>query len=228
MMYQEKSSGGRRFKALALVPMLALALGVAGVPVVRAAVSTISSSEVSVDKGSENKPNDKTVIQRFKVTDINNDGNRTTVAISATGLGNSVTVSGGTFSNNGKTYTAKSLNCNMTDGNAVITATFPFSSKFVHPSMTLMVNGNEIPFDLDNYFAKSNTGATDGNDNADAKVQTSIKINGNSSSSFPENLTVYVDGEEIPYEKMNDLSPDKIESITVDKQSSKIIITLKH
>lgn len=57
MMYKEKSGAGRKFKALALVPMLALALGVAGAPAVRAAVSTISSSDVSVSKDTKNLRN---------------------------------------------------------------------------------------------------------------------------------------------------------------------------
>lgn len=45
MMYQKKSSTGRKFKALALVPMLALALAATTVSPVRAAITTISDSE---------------------------------------------------------------------------------------------------------------------------------------------------------------------------------------
>ena len=54
MMYKAKSCAGSKLKALALVPMVALALGVVTVPAVKAAVSTISNSEVSLDKGNEN------------------------------------------------------------------------------------------------------------------------------------------------------------------------------
>lgn len=46
MMYKEKNAAGPRFKALVLVPVLAIALGLTGIPVVRAAVSAISGSEV--------------------------------------------------------------------------------------------------------------------------------------------------------------------------------------
>ncbi len=53
MMYKEKSGAGQKIKALALVPVLALALGVAAVPSVQAAVSTISSLNASIDKGNE-------------------------------------------------------------------------------------------------------------------------------------------------------------------------------
>lgn len=54
MMYKEKSGAGRRFKALALVPVLAVALAVSAVPAVRAAVSTIGASTLSTGKSSEN------------------------------------------------------------------------------------------------------------------------------------------------------------------------------
>lgn len=54
MMYKKKSRAGRRFKALALVPTLALALGAVSIPAVRAVVSTVSSSTIYADKGSEN------------------------------------------------------------------------------------------------------------------------------------------------------------------------------
>ena len=54
MMYKSKSGAGSKLKALALVPMVALALGVATVPAVKAAVSTISNSEISLDKGNQN------------------------------------------------------------------------------------------------------------------------------------------------------------------------------
>lgn len=153
MMYKEKSGGGHRFKALALVPVLALTLGVAGVPAVRAAISTIGSSEVSVSKGSENLSQDKTAVQYFKVTNINNDGNETTVVIKATGLGNNLTVSGGTFTTKGKSYRANSLKCDMADGVATITATFPLSDEYKNPGMTLTVNGEDVPFDLENFFS---------------------------------------------------------------------------
>ena len=58
MMKKEKSGAGSKFKALALVPMLALALSVSAIPAVRSAVTAISTSEVSKDKGSEKLPAD--------------------------------------------------------------------------------------------------------------------------------------------------------------------------
>lgn len=53
MMYQKKSSTGRKFKALALVPMLALAFSVTTISPVRAAISTISNSEATIGNSNE-------------------------------------------------------------------------------------------------------------------------------------------------------------------------------
>ncbi len=47
MIYKLKSGAGRKFKVLALVPTVALALGLVSVPAVRAAVSAIGSSTIS-------------------------------------------------------------------------------------------------------------------------------------------------------------------------------------
>lgn len=152
MMYQEKSGAGRKLKALALVPMLALALGVIAVPAVRAAVSTIDNSEVSISKGNENLPTYKNGAQIFKFKNLNNDNGKTTITIQGEGLGDNITVSGGKFTTNGKTYEAKALQCNMTDGVATIVATFPFVETFDTSSLTLMVNGEEISINLENYF----------------------------------------------------------------------------
>ena len=115
MMYKAKSGAGRKWKALALVPALALALGLTGVPVVRAAVSTIGTLKVSDGKSSENPSDNKTSVPHLKVKSINNNDGKTTVEIRGEGLGNSLTVSGGTFTTKGKTYEARSLNCSMTD-----------------------------------------------------------------------------------------------------------------
>lgn len=53
MMYKEKSGAGRKLKALALVPMLALAVGLSSVPAIDAAVSTISDSGMSLRPSGE-------------------------------------------------------------------------------------------------------------------------------------------------------------------------------
>lgn len=227
MMYQEKSGAGRKFKALALVPMLALAIGVADVPSIRAAVSTIGRSGVSINKSSESSAQNKVEVQYFKVTNINNDGNETTVVIKGNGLGDNLTVSGGTFTNGGKIYHAKSLKCNMTDGVAIITATFPFSEKYRNPSMTLMVNGKEVPFDLENFFNSTQPSTVGDKQNASATVKIALngKIGGLSAS--PEGMEIYLDGKKITKSEMEKLSSESIRSITVDKKNKTMMITSK-
>ncbi len=155
MMYKEKSGAGQKFKALALVPMFALALCVAGIPAVKATVSTISSCDVSVSKDNKKPAKTNSNVQTFKVVNINNNGNETTVTIKGEGLGNFLMTSDGTFTTMGKTYTAKSIQCNKTNEEATITVTFPFTSEYEKTSMTLNVNGETIPFDLEGFFDKA-------------------------------------------------------------------------
>lgn len=155
MMYKSKSGAGRKLKALALVPMLALALGVVSIPAVHAAVSTLSNSTISVDKGSENSAQSEIYSQNFKVKSLNNHNDKTTIVINGENLGNSLTVSGGTFTTKGKTYQANSMKCNMTDGKATITVVFPFTSVYENSNMTLNVNGKEISIDIEGFFNKN-------------------------------------------------------------------------
>ncbi len=219
MMYKEKSGAGHRLKALALVPMFALALGVATVPSVRAAVSTISNSEVTVNKGSEKRPTDKTDVKVFKVTSINNNGNETTVTIKGKGLGNNLTISGGTFTTMNKTYQAKALQCNMSDGAATITATFPFTSEYENTSMTLTVNGEVIPFELDNFMNSAQTIVIEDNQQTNASSSNPV--------SLPNGMKIYLDGEEINPLNLQNVDSEKIAAITIDKKNNAIKITLK-
>ncbi|MBP3640177.1 MAG: M56 family metallopeptidase [Muribaculaceae bacterium] len=221
MMYKEKSGAGRKLKALALVPMLALALGVAGMPAVRAAVSTISSCDVSADKGSKNPSYTGTTVQFFKVKNINNNGNATTVTIEGNGFGNNLTVSGGTFTTAGKTYKANGLNCNMTNGEAVITATFPFISVFENTSMTLIINGEEIPFNLEEFFNNAQSVTVGGNNKA-----ITIGLNGKTAD-LPDDMAILLDGKKISKSEMEALTPGDIASITVDRLKNEIRITSK-
>lgn len=207
MMYKAKSGAGRKWKALAMVPVLALALGLTGVPVVRAAVSTIGTLKVSDGKSSENPSDNKTSVPHFKVKSINNNDGKTTVEIRGEGLGNSLNVSGGTFTTKGKTYEARSLNCSMTDGNAIITAVFPFLTEFDNVSMTLDINGEKMTFDLEDFFNNA----------------------GKSIASIPglDNMKMYLDGKEISLIDMQEIASDQIASMSVDKKENVIYITIK-
>ncbi len=187
-------------------------------------MSAISDSDVTAGKVSENPSADKATVKTFKVTNINNDGKQTVVTINGRGLGSSVTVSGGTFSTRGKTYEATSLSCNMTDGNAVIVATFPFSvvGEMKKPGMTLTVNGEEIPFNLENFLASAQSVEVGGR----SKPNTTVVINGREST-VPGEMKIELDGKVIGEVEMKELDPSDIASVTVDRANNTIRISRK-
>ena len=248
MMYKAKSGAGRKWKALALVPMLALALSLTGVPAVRAAVSTVSILKVSDGKVSENPSQDKTLVQYFKVVNINNNDGKTTVVINGEGLGNNLTVSGGTFTTEGKTYTAKSLDCSMTDGKATITVTFPFLTVFDNVRMTLNINGGKIPFNLENFFNNANPVVSQKHSEHPESLDKVVVVGSGTikkpaaveepakqvseprsevSAAGFEGVTVYLDGKEISMAKLQEINPGQIASIAVDKKDNIIRVTSK-
>ncbi len=206
MMYKEKSRKGSKCKALALLPMLALSLCLTEITPVRAAVSAISNSSLNVSKDNQTSANKKTSVRVYKVTNLNNNGNKTTVTIKGQNVGDHMTVSGGTFTTNGKSYEAKALQCTLTDGEALITAEFPFISEFENSRMTLIINGEELPFNLEKFLhsgvvaSKSNIGAMD----------------------------YYLDGKKISSEDINSIDPSTIKEMKIDKQKNAIYITTKN
>lgn len=200
MMYKEKSGAGRKMKALALVPMLALALLVAAVPSVRAAVSTISNSGVSVSKGSENTLTREEIMRNFSIKDISNTGNSTIVTLRGVNAGSELTVSGGKLTVDGQTYEAKSLNSELSDGTANIK--FMFNKiRDLNKDITLSftINGEDMAF--------VRLGASKG------------------TSTALTNKTIYVDGNIVTEEEMKKISPSEIAEMTVEQDA--IRITLK-
>ena len=221
MMYKQKSGAGRKMKALALVPVLAAALAVSSVPALRAAVSTISTADISVSKSNENPAAGKITVKQFKVVNINNDGRQTTVTISGKGLGNELTVSGGTYTSAGKTYHASALSSDMTDGNATITATFPCSDEKFGQKLTLNVNGSEIPFSLEDL------NGTVVRVNKESSDPATVTVSGGSSITSLTDVKISIDGHDVTEDELKNLPSDKIKSITIDKKSNRIEITLQ-
>lgn len=213
MMYKEKSGAGSKLKTLALVPVLALALGVAAVPAVRAAVSTIGNSSVSDGKVSEKLPNDSVITQHYQVGSITSDGSSTTVVIKGSNMGNSVNINGGTCTNNGKTYHANSLNFNLSDGTGTIKVTYPFAEELKDAKMALNFNGIDVSFNLDKVPKTV------------VKSVTTLSINGNDQGL--KNTKILLDGKEISSEEMAQLNPETIVGITVNRQKETIEITTK-
>ena len=228
MMYKNKSGAGHKAKALALVPMLALAFGVATVPAVRAAVYTISSSDISVNKDSEKQSADKTDNQSFTVTDFYDDGKNTMIVIHGKNVGNNMTVSGGTFSTTGQVYHATSLNSDMTNGAATIVSTFPvsFSGEHKDPAMSIIVNGKEVSFNLKDAIKKGKSAQRTYYGVLSIDSDTTMNISP-VVLSVSDKMDIYLDGRKISTEEMKTLSNDNIAQITIDKQNNAIKITSK-
>ena len=95
----------------------------------------------------------------------------------------------------------------MTDGNATITAEFPFLTEFDNVSMTLDINGEKMTFDLEDFFNYA----------------------GKSIASIPglENMKVYLDDKEISLIDVQEIASDQIASMSVDKKENIIYITIK-
>ena len=225
MMYKSKSGTWRKFKALVLVPVLILVLGVTSIHAVRAAVSTISNSGITTYNDRDIISESNVTVRVLKVIGISNDGNKTTVIIKGENLGNSITVSGGTFTNNGTDYNASSLLYNMTDGKALITAVFPFSADFKNPSMTLVIDGDEIPFVLEN-FCRSSQAQLPTTSSTPAKVH-AVKVVEKESSTTFDDMNFYLDGKKISGSELKEISPETIKEITVDKRNNAIRISSK-
>ena len=200
------------------MPMVALALGVISVSSVKAAVSTISDSDVTLDKGSEKSA----VTGKFRIASLNNSGIETTVVVTGEELGNNLSVSGGTFTNNGNIYAAQSLSTNMTDGNATITAVFPFAGNYENACVAFNINGREVKLNLDDFRRNSQTSSIS------ISPSNGIVIsNGNATLSTVGKMEIYLDGKKISEKEMKALNPETIASMSIDRQKNAIYITSK-
>ncbi len=112
----------------------------------------------------------------------------------------------------------------MTDGVATITVTFPFSDEYKNASMTLTVNGEEIPFDLEN-FRNNAQSVVVGSNPTSAEI---VVIKGNSSAvSVIGDMKTYLDGVEITEAQLKEMNPDTIGSIEVNNETHVLRITSK-
>lgn len=215
MMYKSKSSTGARFKALALAPAAVAAMLLAGMPQVKAAIATIENSDDDAGKVSDISSAREISASNFKIKSINNANNRTTVVITGTELGNSLTVSDMTLTSGGKTCRSNGMHTEMTGGNATITAEFPLLAEFSNSTTaSANINGRNITIS----WCGNNPSA----------ITTTTIATGNTSATITQgNPTILVDGKEASSSELNNISPDNISGITVDKNNNFIYITLK-
>ena len=174
--------------------------------------------QVSLGKGSENSVESG----QFKITSLNDSGIETTMVVTGEDFGNNLSVSGVTFKNKGNNYSAKSLNTNMTNGHATITAVFPFSDDYENASVTLNVNGKEVRLSLDDFHRSSQSGSIS------VSPSNGIVISqGNATLSTVGDMEIYLNGKKISEDEMKALNPENIATISVDKQSNRITLMTK-
>ncbi len=207
MMYKSKSTSGARFKAIALAPAVALALLVATVPQVKAAISTISSSNVVDDKNNKISADTDKGADVFKFKNLNNNNGKTTVTIVGTIPSQSLSVKDVTLINGKNIYIANSINTKMNNGEAIIEATFPFLDKFDDLSIGLWANGKEYHMDIN--------------------TDISVAITQSDVKSTLHTPRYFVNDKEVAPDYIKTIQPMDIESIAVDKKNNAIKMTLK-
>lgn len=226
MMYKSKSGARTRFKALVLAPAAAVALLAASVPQVRAAISTIETSEVTGNKGNNLPANEETSAEKFKFKSINNNDGKTTVEVTGTIPGKSLTVNSAVLTNGSKVYNANGMNCRMTDGNATITVTFPFMTEFDDDTaLTLEANGKKVTFLLFKNGTEPASTTKISITNPTGSY-TEVRSNGNSGT----DAEFFIDGKKIATADFEKIQPGDIAQITIDKKSGTtpaVYITLK-
>ena len=216
MMYKEKSGAGPKAKALALVPMLALSLGIVAVPAVSAAVSAISAGSVTVSKGNEKSGQYEATSARFQVVNINRDGNETSVTLRGENFGNSISVSDVAIKSKGITYHASSMQCDMVNGVATIRAKFNNVPEMKDSRITMTVNGETQSLTLNDvagsvYIEKDTT-----------SVVPAMIIR---STTGKQRGKIYVNGKEVAETELNKIPQDSIQSVSII--NSDIMVTLK-
>ena len=142
-------------------------------------------------------------------------------------LGKSLTVNSAVLTNGSKVYNANGMNCQMTDGNATITVTFPFMTEFDDDtSLTLEANGKKVTFLLfkNGTEPASTTKISITNSKSTYKE---IRSNDNTTGTDAE---FFIDGKKIASADLEKIQPGDIAEITINKKSSTtsaVYITLK-
>ncbi|MDE6317678.1 MAG: M56 family metallopeptidase [Muribaculaceae bacterium] len=207
MMYKSKSSTRARFKVLALAPAAVVAILVAGISPVKAAISTIETSEAIGSKVSNNSADGEISAANFTRKIVNNHDGMTNVVLELSVPGGSLSVSDARLKVASGTYTSSGMSTQMHNNEARIEAKFqlvPRSDFEDNSSISLTVNGSEVTLPLSSAdIALSN-----------ADLESNIQV-------------VYIDGKEATQEMMMAVAPEDIEKVTIEKDKNTVYITLK-
>lgn len=230
MMYKEKSGAGQKLKALALLPMLALALGIAGVPAVHAAVSVIQHSTLFDRKGTDNLSDDKTAVKIYSLgNDVkldtlkSKDKDRRTSASTKVEMNSSLTPKNMDIYLDDKKIKASELKDISPERVASMTVdrqnnTIKITGKKADKEVVkeLYATVEKIPENESIYKSSD--------DNNSSKAVKVLLI-----QEEPECMEYYIDGKKITVSELRNISPDKIASVTIDKKDNvkRLMISLK-
>ena len=247
MMYQKQSGKGRCFKALALVPALVFAIAAMSIPQVNAAISTIGSSPATISQAKkkavakENKQKsltdtvkvirvetrakkdtmkeetptaislrgdsvqERVVVNEYKLSLIP-DGKNTLVTITGNQKDNEMSIADAELSYNGEVRKNANIKTSLKDGKFLAELTFPDITVDGVATLKAKINGKEVTFNVS---------------------ITKFSIRAKEPPFGPE-LTITVDGVQITREQLEKLNANDIESVSVLKEDSKIIIVTKN
>lgn len=247
MMYSQKKSAKRRMRALALLPALGAAVLVANLPAVASAMSEVSSaqlfnqsaepaaSESKVTKSSTNSATKETVYDVVEINPVFPGGEIALLNY----LRDNLKYPEGQGDKQGRVVVRFVVSKTGEVGDVSIIRSLgkPFDDEAIRVVKSLppftpgMMNGKPVavyyvlPI---NFKAKTTANAA-----PKQTITSTISINKGSKpqASFsvspkPENAIVKLNGEEVPYDKINDIQPSSIASMSIDKSGDKTIISI--
>lgn len=247
MMYSQKKSAKRRMRTLALLPALGAAVLVANLPAVASAMSEVSSaqlfnqsaepaaSESKVTKSSANSATKETVYDVVEINPVFPGGEIALLNY----LRDNLKYPEGQGDKQGRVVVRFVVTKTGEVGDVSIIRSLgkPFDDEAIRVVKSLppftpgMMKGKPVAV----YYVLPINFKAETTANAAPKqtITSTININKGSKpqSSFsvspkPENAIVKLNGEEVPYDKINDLQPSSIASMSIDKSGDKTIISI--
>lgn len=251
MMYKETSGTGRRLKALALVPALALALAVSASPIVRDATGTIAASPMAVS--SQTKKATK-VKPSVVFNSLSNANYKPTVTLKAYNFGNNIGVSDVVYTTMGKSYNPTSISTSIKADTATIAIVLPYLTEWSNTTLSLKINGKKYDVDMERDEEPRHYGLIPEYPGArymfngvetpyselrnintanicisyiDKSVEPHIVHTAYTTIDDTREAKYYVDGTEISHRKVFKISGNQIASLTLRPNTNPLIIDFK-
>ena len=201
-----------RIKIFAIVLILGLSAG-------KVSAGSLYNEEVTCDScmsvcGARMESSEKPT-KSYKMTFIKAKDNYTTAVLEADSVSNHKNVTDATFTNDDRTYRAISIHKEVDDDITTIIINFPYTEQCNQPSMTIMVDGEEVPIDIDAYLESQRqpTGPA-----------TLFGITG---SFTGIGMPIYINDEPATLEQVKNLTPDQIDTLTTTPEKDTFLIYLR-